>query len=145
MATVQETPQFRVVKRSTMSLVTPLSPKEFIQRARDLAQTTEDMGELEKRHEMLKKQMKSEQAEIEAKRAVLSTIVARGEEYRDVEVEERIYAGDKKCLRVRLDTGEIIHERALTAEEQQETLPFAEPPSAPVEVPVDTAPAGASA
>lgn len=103
----------------TMTLACKLTPTEFVERARDLAATTEDIASEVARGDSLKSQLKATMAELEARRAKLSSVVARGEELRDVQVEVVIDYEKGTTYSVRSDTGELFDERKLRADEAQ--------------------------
>jgi hypothetical protein len=107
-----------------MSLSCKLTTEEFEERAKSLAEAHEDRKGLESNHEMLKRQMKSEAAELEAKIDVLAAVVSRKSEMRQVEVEEQADLVKLKAFRYRMDTGEVINERPLTEDERQEKIPL---------------------
>jgi hypothetical protein len=95
-----------------------LNDDEFRDRASQLAATLEDLGAEESRQEMLKREMKSAPAVIEARRDQLGLVVSRCSELRPVEVEDRVNGSDT-VERIRMDTGEVIHARPLADGERQ--------------------------
>lgn len=122
MSTKKEKPA--ILKRHTLTLACKLTEKEKLDRGRELAATLAAIRNEESRAEAVKKQLKSDVAAIEAKRDALATQVERGEQQREVECEDRAFFEDGKMRRFRLDTEEMILERALTPEEQQQPLPI---------------------
>ena len=103
----------------TMTLACKLTPSEFVERARDLAATTEDIASEVARGDSMKSQLKAAMAELEARRSKLSSVVARGEELRDVQVEVTTDYDKGTTYTVRKDTGEVFDERRLRADEAQ--------------------------
>lgn len=110
-------PEVRVLKKLTVPLPCKLTDEEFRDRASQLAATLEDLNAEESRQEMLKREMKSAVAQLEARRDQLALTVSRCSELRQVEVEDR--AVGELVERTRLDTMEVIHTRALTDDERQ--------------------------
>lgn len=105
--------------KATRTLPCKLNPTEFVDRAQQLAKTTEDIGSEMARAESMKSQLKAALAELEARRSRLSAVVARGEELREVEVEVVIDYDKGTTYSVRQDTGEFFDERKLRADEAQ--------------------------
>jgi len=96
-----------------------LTSSEFVERAQALAQTTADIASEESRADSLKKQLNAKMAELEAKRQALSAVVQRGEEFRDVACEYTRDFDAGVVYTLRKDTGEIMDERPMRAEERQ--------------------------
>lgn len=113
---------FRILKQSDEDLFTELTNDERLDRGNRLAETLEAIRAEESRAEMVKASLKSAMTALEAKRDELSIIVRQGKELRRVQVETR--ADDKalKVLRVRLDSGAVLSERDMNADERQEKL-----------------------
>ena len=109
----------RVLKTHSLELPCKLTRDEELDRGHQLASTLEDIRNEDSRHEMLKKEMKSAMAALEARRDKLASIVNRGEEYRETPVEDVADYKRGRLMRYRQDAGEIVMERALTDEERQ--------------------------
>lgn len=109
-------------KRSVQKVAVKLTDEELLRYGKALAQTESDLKALEGEHDARKSLMKQELAEIGARRSMLSGLVSSGEEVRDVECEDVFTYSDRKVARVRVDTGEIIFERPMTAEESQRSF-----------------------
>lgn len=99
-----------------------LTRDEFDDRANKLAQVTYDLTAHYAHEDEVKKQLKSVEAELESKRAALSSIVKNRAEPRTVMVQ--IWADYRlgSLRKMRLDTGEVLSERALTDDERQAAL-----------------------
>jgi hypothetical protein len=108
-----------VLSRKTVPLSTALTDDEQRDRGRQLARTIEDHRNEESRQEGMKREMKFVLAGLEAERDRLSAIVSRGEELRDVEVEERADYSIAEYVRQRMDTGEVLERRKLRENERQ--------------------------
>lgn len=109
----------RSLKRHVLDLPCRLTRDEQLERGHQLAGTLDEIRTEDSRQEMLKKEMKSATASLEARRDKLAAIVRNGEEYREVPVEDVADYGKGRFMRYRQDTGEIVTERALTDEERQ--------------------------
>jgi len=120
---VKEKPARVERSRSTEVLDCKLTEDEILKYGRDLASVQQDLIDEEKRQEGLKQEMKSRLATLSSKSTELTTKVNRGRELRPVQVESVRDYGTRMYTQVCLDTGEIIKERPLTAEELQRELP----------------------
>lgn len=99
-----------------------LSTEEVAERAQQLADCHQQLAEHEDKAESVKKGLGKEKQIIVTRRAMLSGVVKRKEEPREVRVLVQQHFGSKKYLEVREDTGEIIAERPLRPEEMQRKL-----------------------
>jgi len=107
---------------NTRHLKVPLSQKEIIEMADNLAQSLEDIDSLETELESIKSQFKSKLKELEGKSDGYRTKVRNKYEIRKVDCVEVLNNTAGTALEVRMDTGEIINERILTADERQGRL-----------------------
>lgn len=109
----------RVLKRETQLLATELTPEEFTAKAVALAETHEKLALERELQKEAKADMKQRIEELEQKRNTLARVVQRRKEDRLVDVE--IKADDAQGIArvVRLDTGEVVEERPLSAGERQ--------------------------
>lgn len=112
-----------ILSRHTEQLTCQLTHDEHRQRGVELADCLGKIGKEQSRQDSIKASMKSDMAALEAKRDRLSYEVQRGEELRDVEVEETADFKLGKVFRIRTDTGEVMGERKLLEEERQTSLP----------------------
>jgi len=110
-----------VIRVVTRSLPVKLKDEELRKVSRDLAEAVQDVAAEERRQTDLKAQMKQRLAELAAKKTRLALVVARGEEYRDVEIELIVTDGGQ-VEEVRTDTREIVIRRPLLDEERQRRL-----------------------
>ena len=117
----------RKLKPHTRMLPCKLTDDELREYGQDLAKVRQDILTEEARQVSLKQQLKASLTELEARSLKLSSMIARGEEARDVDVEPQLDFKRGTYCEVRLDTGERIGERAVTAEERQENLLFEKP------------------
>lgn len=108
-----------VKQRMTETLPCRLTVGEQIEHSRHLARMLDDLDAMDDDHSAQKLAMKEERANLEA--AIRSTrrLVASSKEERLVEVEDRNDYATNKVFRVRMDTSEIVRERAMTMEERQ--------------------------
>ena len=109
----------RLLSRAPELIPCKLSPLEFEERAGQLARELTNRRELLAEQALRKKEMKLAVDELEAKIGELSHVVATREEERLIEVETKADDTTGKVCIIRLDTGEVIRERNMTAEERQ--------------------------
>jgi len=121
---------FEILRRMSRSLSARLTDDEIGQRGRDLARAWQDIASEEVRQDGLKKEMKARLSGLSSEAARLATIVSRGEELRDVDVEVRAVIPAGVVHEIRMDTGEIIHSRPFTDTERQRHLPLGDAPMA---------------
>lgn len=112
----------RVVSEKEQLLPVRLTEQERVSRGRELAQTLSDIKSEESRAEMVKASLKSAMASLEARRDELGVVVQRGEEIRSVKVQDVADDSALRIARVRMDTGEVLTEREMTADEKQLVL-----------------------
>jgi hypothetical protein len=111
--------QTELLKTFSKLLACKLTDDELLRYGGELGSVIQDIAEEEDRQASLKQELKARLAGLEAKRTELATKLVRREELRDVEVQpERNYSASR-YYEVRLDTGEVIRERPLSAEERQ--------------------------
>jgi hypothetical protein len=108
-----------ILSRKTVPLSTKLTDAEALDRGRQLARVIEDFRTEEMKQEAMKREMKFVLAGLEAEHKRISAIVSRGEELRDVEVEERADYSIAEYVRQRMDTGEVLERRKLRENERQ--------------------------
>lgn len=113
------------VRKIKRSLKCKFSDSEVLQLGRDLAEKTEQYGQLEADKKQVTKDFDAKLAEVDAQIRSASGKVQCGYEYRAVDCTETLGEPDdnKKTVR-RMDTGEIIEVRELSAEEKQRLLDF---------------------
>ena len=116
----------RTLKRTVQTLPCKLTTDEQLERGRQLAGVLEDMHSEDSAQEEQKRAMKSRVAALEAERDRLQLVVSRGQEPRDVETEDVADYKSGRVYRIRMDTRQIVFERALTDEERQEPMPLAD-------------------
>lgn len=113
-------------RRDVRNLPCKLTEAEFLDRSRELASTTEDITTETARQTAQKAQMKEDLAALAARQSRLARAVARGEEYRDVEIS---IEPDENALLVRTwrtDTQELLETRPMREDERQRVLPGVE-------------------
>jgi hypothetical protein len=109
----------KLLKTFSKLLACKLTDEELLRYGGELGSVIQDIAEEEDRQASLKQELKARLAGLEAKRTELATKLVRREELRDVEVQpERNYDANR-YYEIRMDTGEIIKERPLSAEERQ--------------------------
>ena len=104
----------------------PLTTDQKVEKGKALSEVLENIRSEESRADMVKASLKSALAALESKRDELCVIVSRGAEVREIEVEERADTTTLRVYRVRMDTGEVTHERPMTPEERQQQLKLTE-------------------
>ncbi|MFT3708027.1 MAG: hypothetical protein QM817_10260 [Archangium sp.] len=118
------------VKNEVRELPVVLSPEELADRAQQLADCHTQLEEHNERSKALRKELSKEKQVIVARRAMLSGVVKRKQETRDVRVAIQTDMTERKYLEVREDSGEIIAERPLRPEEMQRKLGLVVPMTA---------------
>ncbi len=107
------------IKRYTAPLMCTLNREEIHDLGKQLAAKVQECLLEEADQALTKKAMKQKLDEMEAERNRLSSLVDDGVEKREVECVVQADFGTMKALTIRLDTGEVIHERELKPEEMQ--------------------------
>ena len=116
-----------------------LTEKELRTAGSDLAGVVQDIATEADRHVDIKSQMKARLSELEARKSILAITISRREEYRDVEIEVLSNYDEGIVRRVRMDTGEVLHERPMREDERQSSLPMDEAQPYPAADGQDTA------
>ena len=96
--------------------------KEIHDMGVELARKHNEQTEAEQRMKSAAQQMKDAVERVKLDISVLSRKVSNGFEYRDIECEEKKDFLDCKFTVARLDTGEVVEERALRDEERQREM-----------------------
>ncbi len=112
----------KVIKTQPRSMPCILTEAELKQKSRELATTVQEISAEEDRQKNIKDQLKAALSELSSRETRLAGEVARGEVYREVDVEYRIDGEGGLVQEVRLDTGEIISSRPARDEERQLAL-----------------------
>lgn len=99
-----------------------LTTDELIERGGRLAKLEDVLNEHEAHCESEKRKMKATEAQILAERAFLANVVRNKKEPRQVQVREVANFDTNMLAVIRQDTGEIVRDRPLTAEERQVNL-----------------------
>lgn len=110
------------VKKYQKVLPCALTRDEHHKRGIQLAETIEKIGDVERQKKRVADEFKSQIEDLEREATRLSGIVRSWKEERTVEVEERIDFARNTVAVVRMDTTEVIKERALTLDERQLSL-----------------------
>jgi hypothetical protein len=103
------------------------SESERTENAKNLARRTQALDEIERKKKQLTADLKAEQETAAAEVQKLARWVNDEYDFRMIECELKLNspkAGMKEIIR--LDTGEIVTEKKMSADEMQETLPFAD-------------------
>ena len=106
----------------TESLPCKLTPEERREAGEALAGVVQDVAAEGDRQTDIKAQMKARLTELEARKAQLAITISRGEEYRDVRVQDTPDYAAGTVHTVRMDTGECIRTRRLSEEERQQDM-----------------------
>lgn len=111
-----------VLRRYRDTIPTGLTPDELRERGHALAELCQQIDSAEAEEADRRKGVKEHIAALEEQRTGLAYIIHRGEEDRATDIEESADYAAGKASTVRLDTGEVIRERPLRAEERQGTI-----------------------
>ena len=114
-----------IIKRESRILPTNLTPEERMVLALEMANSIQAMAVELEVQKNLKDQMKAKLSELQAQQTRLSKVVASGIDYRLVDVEAR-WVDNDTITEVRIDTGEILFNRAPRESERQGRLSIAE-------------------
>lgn len=109
-------------RKVTKAIEVPLTDAEVADKGRVLAGLEK---EIEAAKSLLKEEcarLRSDVKQLEARRATVAGEIANGRGSIDVECEERLVFETNALQTVRLDTGEVVHERALSPSERQLSL-----------------------
>jgi hypothetical protein len=109
------------------SLRCQLAPEEIADRADRAAHKVADIAGKEAELKAVSTHHKGVIETVKAELSLLSKEVRDKSEYRTVECEQQFDFNEGKFREIRLDTGEIIHERKLLESEKQMELSFDEP------------------
>lgn len=112
----------KVLKVINKSLPCKLTNDELLVYGSELASTVQDIKSEEDRQVSVKQEMKARITKLESERTILSSKIGRKEEDRDVDVEPCYDYNKNMYIERRLDTDEIIFERALFDDERQEEM-----------------------
>ena len=114
------------LRKFTQSLLCRLSNDDLRQYGQDLAIAVQQCTDEEIRQGVTRKIMKETLEHLEEERDRLAKLVADGVEKRQVECIVQADFISNKAFTMRMDTGEVIDERALKPEEQQIPLGITE-------------------
>lgn len=112
------------IEKITKNLRCDLSEKDVAERSDRVAHLIAKKETKEEELKLQTKQAKNEIGMVEAEITHLASEVRDRATYRDIECERQYRISDGKVVDVRLDTGEEVFERAMTAAELQGELPF---------------------
>jgi len=112
------------VEKITKNLRCDLSEKDVAERSDRVAHLIAKKETKEEELKLQQKQAKNEIGMVEAEIAHLASEVRDRATYRDIECERQYRISEGKVVDVRLDTNEVVFERALMAAELQGELPF---------------------
>jgi hypothetical protein len=101
-----------------------LSQAEFNVKATEFAQLDQELDALEAEREASNKAFKNRIGGVEAKRALLRSVVLTRHEDRDVQCTWHADWASKSMLLRRDDTKEVVHARTMTAEEIQASFDY---------------------
>lgn len=110
------------MKRITKDLYVKLTSSEHIARSRRMSDAIHERQHIEQQLKEAKAAHKEHDGRLEAEIVHLAKVVARGEEMRPVECEQRPNWQNGTIEIFRLDTGECVDFRAMTAAERQGEL-----------------------
>lgn len=113
-------------RRVTRKLLVPLTPKEFEERAVELAGCDKELDELDVQKKQHNDRIKQLKGQVQLRKVDLSKAVQERVEKRDVECEWQENFKQKCWQLVRLDTHEVVDTMAMTVEDLQGKLPGAD-------------------
>lgn len=113
-------------RRETRNLKTVLTAEELASAAEELAQSTQAADRLEEEKKSMVSEFKARIEEAVARRNKFANIVSTKSEYRQVDCEIVLDYDTKRVTVTRLDSGEVVTERAMFEEELQRKLPMSE-------------------
>lgn len=111
------------MKRSTLEILVRLTQDEVAERTSELLRALADREELEVQRSAIAKEYKERIGAISERIGELAEIIRATQEPRDIAVEERPLYAQGIVELYRLDTGERVDSRPVTAEERQVPLP----------------------
>lgn len=110
------------VSMATKRLPVKLEDDDLLTRGRQLVENMRKTAQAEEAREVENKKRKGDIALLEEATALISAIISTGMEERDVDCEVRKDFIHGKVTTVRLDTGEVVDERVMSADERQEVM-----------------------
>lgn len=110
---------------NTQSLPVRLTTDELLMRSDELAKTIRERDDAERTMKSAMSTAKTRIATLEADVSRLAEVVRERQEYRPVEVTEVKNWHRLTMDTVRIDTGELVGSRSMSAYERNEALPFA--------------------
>lgn len=120
MTTATEDPKNPVkINRYTRSLPVTLVEGELVERARESARLAEEIADKKSSLKSYTSLAKGEIEDLENRKRTLESEIRHGKVLRPVECERRFLYRVGKVQDVRLDTGDVISDRAMTDEERQ--------------------------
>jgi hypothetical protein len=111
-----------VLGQTTEAAAVPVGPDELLVFAEELARTEMQLADLAKKAEAVKKDLKSRESAILARRSELAAIVREKKQMRPIDVQLVANFTTGMLTRLRMDTGEKLGERPLTDDERQTRL-----------------------
>ena len=115
-------PQYVVRSKTREYLKYTFTEEELREKAREMARSVAEAERAEDEGKSFKKQIDSRVAQAQAQIRICSENIRSGYEFRNIECDKVIDYRKGICTVVRLDTGEIVHERPLRPDEAQMVL-----------------------
>jgi hypothetical protein len=112
---------------TTMRLPVKLDDEDLLTRGRQLVENMRKAAAAEEERKAEDKKRKGDIALLDEITAKFSLTISTGSEDRDVECEIRKDYVHGSVTTVRTDTGEVVDERVMRAEERQDAMTFIEP------------------
>ena len=106
------------------SLKCQLTMDELLVAGDELAQKIDDLKKVKADKDAISKDFKAQESALEADIQWQQLLVRNKWEYRIVECENALDYESLECRVIRVDTGEIVIQRAMNQEEKEMTLPF---------------------
>lgn len=111
----------RKVYKSTERLRVDLTNEEILKAGKEMAQSIDELNDLEKERKAAADTYKARIAQATANVQINSNLVRNGYEFRKVDVERTFDYEEGIVSAIRLDTGEVFESRAMTRDERQMT------------------------
>ena len=113
------------IRKTTERLRCQLTDEEKIEAGRELAETTNELEEIQDDKSQVVSEFKARTTAAEAKIALLGNKLRSGYEIRDVKCDIRFdWPKEGQKQTIRLDTNEVVYTHDMTEEEKQMQLPL---------------------
>mgnify|MGYP001618156559 CR=1 FL=1 len=115
-------PDTKILSRSEEVLAVPLTTEELLAFGQHLAAVNGEIGDQEAEFAAVKTEWKEKLDGLEKERGRVASIIRSRAEHRFVKCEEVAHFSENVVRIIRLDTGEVVRERNMEANERQGVL-----------------------